>query len=90
MISPIPKWTWKRYAILWKKFKDKPFTYKKIEEVLKYDDKSAISVMLMELRKAGWLNMELSQEDARMRIYKLNPPEQVIEETEYDIKKHKG
>lgn len=32
--------------------------------------------------KAGWLEMKLSPEDARKRIYKLKSPEQTVKEME--------
>ena len=38
MVNAIPKWVWNRYALLWKKFKDKQFTYQEAEKVLKYDE----------------------------------------------------
>ena len=87
MVNATPKWVWNRYALLWKKFKDKQFTYEEAEKVLKFDDKSAISVTFMELRKSGWLSVVLSQEDARKRIYTLSNPTKIIEEVEYVIKK---
>lgn len=85
--NPVPKWVWKRYALLWKKFGEDTFTYPQAEKVLKFDKKSAISVMFMELRKAGWVNIELSQEDARTRTYKLTNPINVVEATVNDFKK---
>lgn len=90
MTKAIPKWVWNRYSLLWKKCKDKPFTYKEAEKVLKYDDKNSISVMFLELRKAGWLNVELSKEDTRKRVYMLTPPEKVIEAVIYDTQRDKG
>lgn len=87
MIKPLPKWIWRRYAALWQQFKEKPFTYKDAEGVLKFDDKNIISVMFSEMRKAGWLTVELSEEDARMRIYKLHEPDSVVEEMIYDTQK---
>lgn len=86
--SPVPKWVWKRYAIMWKKFKDKPFSYQDAEKVLKHDKKSAISITFMELRKAGWIDVELSQDDARMRVYTLTNPALVVEGTENDFEKN--
>lgn len=90
MIKAIPKWVWNRYALLWNRYKDKSFTYKEAEKVLKHDDKPTISVMVLELRKAGWLNVELSKEDTRMRIYTLAPPNSVVEAVTYDTKKNKS
>lgn len=87
LTNPVPKWVWKRYALLWKKFKERPFTYQEAEKVLKYDKKSAISVIVMELRKAGWVTIQLSQDDARMRVYSLKNPMLVVEAAENDSKK---
>ena len=90
MVKAIPKWVWNRYSLLWKKFKDKPFTYKEAEKVLKYDDKTAISVTFLELRRAGWLSVELSKEDTRKRLYKLTPPAIVVEAVSYDTQRNKS
>ena len=35
MVSAIPKWVWKRYALLWKKFGTTPFTFEKAQKELK-------------------------------------------------------
>ena len=37
MVNPIPKWVWKRYALLWKKFKDEPFTFEEARKELKQE-----------------------------------------------------
>ena len=47
----------------------------------KFKDKM-LSIVLSELRQAGWLEMKLSPEDARKRIYKLKSPEQAVKEME--------
>jgi len=79
MIKHLPEWIMKRYAKLWSKFKEKEFTKEQVEKVLPKD--KAIAVFLSELRKAGWLEMKMSQKDARKTIYKLiNPQEAIIEE----------
>jgi len=76
MVEALPKWIQKRYAILWKRFKDKEFTFEQAEKVLK--DKKGINVFFSDLRKAGWLEVSLNSKDTRMRIYKLVNPEQAI------------
>lgn len=76
MTKHLPVWIMKRYSRLWTKFKDKEFT-KEQSEALFTDDKS-ISVFLSELRKSGWLEMKMSQEDARKTIYKLKDPVKAI------------
>lgn len=79
MTKHLPVWIMKRYSRLWTKFKEKEFT-KDQAEILFADDKS-ISVTLSSLRKSGWLEMKMSQEDARKTIYKLkNPAKAILEE----------
>ena len=80
MTQPLPKWIQKRYAVLWKKFKYKEFTFDKVEKVLK--DKAGINVFLSDLRKAGWLEVSLNSDDTRKRIYKLKSPESGFKEME--------
>ena len=78
MAKAIPKWVMNRYSILWNEFKDKEFNH---EEALKTLNKDKmLSIVLSELRQAGWLEMKLSPEDARKRIYKLKSPEQAVKE----------
>jgi len=74
MTQPLPKWIQKRYAILWKKFKNKEFTFEQAVRVLK--DKAGINVFFSDLRKAGWLEVNLNQKDTRTRLYKLKSPEE--------------
>ncbi len=76
MTKHLPGWIMKRYSRLWTKFKEKEFT-KDQAETLFTDDKS-ISVTLSALRKSGWLEMKMSQEDARKTIYKLKDPTKAI------------
>lgn len=78
MTKPLPKWIQSRYASLWKKFKENEFTFEQAERVLK--GKSGINVFFSDLRKAGWLEVNLSQNDTRKRVYKLKNPEDAIEE----------
>lgn len=62
----------KRYAKLWLKFKEKDFTKSDAKKILNKD--SSLPVLLSELRKAGWLEMKMSEDDARKTIYKLKNP----------------
>lgn len=87
MVKPIPKWIWKRYALLWKKFKDNPFTFEQAQKELKYIDRNVISVMFNELKTAKWLTVSLNEKDSRKRIYTLINPMQIVENLENDIKK---
>ena len=88
MISPIPKWVWKRYALLWKKFGNKPFTFEQAQKELKYLNRNLISVMFNELKNAGWIKASLDAEDSRKRVYTLVNPIELLEGVEHDIKKH--
>ncbi len=88
MISPIPKWVWKRYALLWKKFKDKPFTFEQAQKELKYIDRNVISVMFNELKNAGWIAVSLGEGDSRKRVYNLPHPLKIVESVKHDIKKN--
>ena len=44
------------------------------------DDGRMVSVILSEMRKAGWLEVRLDPEDARKRLYKLKAPDEVVKE----------
>ena len=79
MVEPLPKWLMQRYSLLWVKFKDKEFNHEQATKTLP-DDERMVSVILSELRKAGWLEMRLDPEDARRRLYKLKSPEEVVKE----------
>lgn len=79
MMQHIPEWLMIRYSKLWTKFKEKEFTREQAEKILKND--GALAVVLSDLRKAGWLEINLDKEDARKTIYKLkNPAEAILEE----------
>lgn len=78
MVEPLPKWIMQRYSALWNKFSDKEFNYEEAFETLNKD--KMLSIVLSELRRTGWLEMKLSPEDARKRIYKLKSPEQAVKE----------
>lgn len=72
MAKHLPEWIIKRYAKLWFRFKEKEFTKEQAEKVLGTD--GAIAVFFSDLRKAGWIDMSMSQDDARKTIYKLKEP----------------
>lgn len=82
MVNPIPKWVWKRYALLWKKFEDKPFTFEQAQKELKHLDRNLISVLFNELKTAGWISVNLSEKDARKRVYTLANPLTIVERVE--------
>ncbi|TKJ17062.1 hypothetical protein CEE44_00825 [Candidatus Woesearchaeota archaeon B3_Woes] len=74
MTKPLPKWIQIRYAILWNKFKDKEFTFEQAKKALK--DDAGINVFFSDLRKAGWLEVNIDDKDSRKRLYKLKNPEE--------------
>lgn len=76
--EPLPKWMMRRYAQLWKLFKDKEFN---IEDAVKElrEDRGVMLVLLSNWRKKGWLEVKFNKEDARKRVYRLKSPEKVIE-----------
>lgn len=72
MVKHLPEWIIRRYAKLWFKFKEEEFTKEQAETILESD--RAIAVFLSDLRKAGWIEIKMSQDDARKTIYKLKEP----------------
>ena len=86
MIEPLPKWLMQRYSLLWVKFKDKEFNHEQATKTLP-DDERMVSVILSEMRKAGWLEMRLDPEDARRRLSKLKSPEEVVKEIAKGVEK---
>ena len=85
MTEPLPKWIQTRYAILWNKFGKKEFTFEQAEKALK-GNTNGIAVFLSDLKKAGWLTVNLSSEDSRIRLYKLKSPEEAITDMANRIK----
>jgi len=79
MVNALPKWVMVRYSKLWNEFKDKEFTFDKAVKVLK-DKEAVVSVFLSDLRKAGWIQVNLSQKDLRQRVYKLKSPAEAIKD----------
>lgn len=78
MSKPLPKWIMKKYSVLWVKFGNREFNHSAAFEELKED--SMTSIALSELRKKGWLEIELDPSDARRRLYKLKNPETAVRE----------
>ncbi|MFZ1320263.1 MAG: class I SAM-dependent DNA methyltransferase [Ignavibacteria bacterium] len=63
-----------RYIQIKKRFKTDPFTFDEIKELLskKYKDKDEkILVLLSELKKKGFISVELDEQDSRKRKYSL-------------------
>jgi len=78
MSKPLPKWIMKKYSVLWAKFRDKEFNHSTAFEELNED--SMTSIALSELRKNGWLDIQLDPLDARKRLYRLKSPEAAVRE----------
>lgn len=78
MVEHLPEWVMRRYSKLWLKFKDKDFIKSDAEKVLSND--SSLAVLLSDLKKAGWLEMKMSEKDGRKTIYKLKNPIDTITE----------
>ena len=76
--EPLPKWIMRRYAAMWKTFKNNEFTLDEACMAIK-EDKKVMLVLLSNLRRKGWLNVNFAEDDARKRIYKLENPEKVVE-----------
>ena len=74
MTQPLPKWIQTSYAVLWNKFGEKEFTFEQAEKALKGNEKG-INVFFSDLKKARWIEINLSKEDSRKRIYRLKSPE---------------
>ena len=78
----LPKWVMKRYLLLWSEFKDREFAFDDAERILskmaKPDSKKVVGLFLSELRKAGWVKVELNQADTRKRVYRLKPYELIF------------
>ena len=70
MTSPIPKWLQVNYVSLFIKFDNRKFT---LDEARKCLNCKSVSVILTELRQAGWLVAHLNQKDIRKYNYELVP-----------------
>lgn len=86
----LPRWIDNRYNLFWENFGKKPFRLEDAEKVLK-DNKieylEGINALMSELKKAGWLNVELDPNDSRKRRYKLKSKEEIIGEV-FEVKKN--
>ena len=76
MAKPLPKWIMKDYSRLWARFKGAQFDHAQASKALKGN----ASVMLMHMKKNGWLEASLDKQDSRKRKYTLKSPEQAVEE----------
>jgi len=91
MAKAIPKWVQDRVSRLWKKYEDKEaITFKMIKDVLKMDDDNTIRVFINELKKADWIEVQLSPESSRERVYILKEPNKIMMEIIPNDTKHKS
>lgn len=77
----LPKWVFKIYANLWKKFKDEEFGREAASRILE-EKENVVNMAFSRLRKSGWLNVRLDPKDNRKRIYKLKEPAEIVENIE--------
>ncbi len=63
----------KRYLFLNEKLDQQEFDFEKAKGLLRMfnDSDQTVSLVLSELKKAGWLEVKMNQDDTRKRIYKL-------------------
>jgi len=81
MAKPIPKWVQERVSRLWDRYDSGELTFEMIKNVLEPMDKqTTINVFLNELKKAGWMEVNPSKDDARKKIYKLKEPNIIMKE----------
>ena len=89
MIKPesnIPKWVESRYRVLWDKFKEEPFRVEEAEKVLeenRIENLQGINMLISELKKVGWLTIELDPKDSRKKNYRLKSKENIIKDIYY-------
>ncbi len=72
-----PNWTFKIYAQLWNKYKDKKFSNQEAQEIIQ---NSNLNQALSRLKNTGWLKITLNPKDSRKSLYELKKPEQAIQE----------
>jgi len=76
MIEPSPKCGMKIYSKLWTQLKE--FNHEDSSKTL--DDDRTVSIILSDLKKAGWLKVRLDPNHSRKRLYKLISPEEALKE----------
>jgi len=78
----LPKWLESRYKILWNAFGEEQFRMDDAINIFKknLDSDKEIPVFISELKKSGWIEVELDPKDSRKRIYNLISKESRIED----------
>ena len=79
MTRPLPKWEMEVYSILWNKYDSKDFSHNNACTLLK-QKKGVVSVLLSDMKKAGWIEVKLDPHDSRKRTYLLKSPSKAIKE----------
>ena len=59
--------------------KNTSFGFDKAQTILKEKDTRTLSVILTDLRRSGWLEVQLDSQDMRRRKYTLTTPESIVE-----------
>ena len=79
MTKPIPKWLQQRYSKLLNDLGKKEFKFEAARKILSKDQEKIVSIIISELKKAGWLNItKLDPNDSRKRFYVLKTPEEIF------------
>ena len=79
MANPLPKWLMKRYAVMWSEFGERHFAYEDAVKSLG-ENKSLVAVVLSNLNKLGWLDVNTDKSDSRKKMYTLKNIQIVLEE----------
>jgi len=90
LAKSLPNWLMSRYSALWKKYKNGKFRFEEAMQTLGESNPKTLSAVLSELKKHGWLKVELDPESSRRRLYQLKPPQVAIEEIALEYIKVKG
>ena len=73
LVKPLPKWVMKRYAVLWDNFGAEAFSFDHANSALNID-REILSLVFSEMKKAGWISVDIDPQDSRKRIYRLIEP----------------
>lgn len=79
MTTPLPKWLTINYATLWNSFSEHEFAFKDAVNCLN-ENEGRVRLIMSKLKAHGWLKTKKSLKDARVSIYHMKPPEDIIKE----------
>lgn len=77
MVKPLPKWVMRRYSVLWSRFGINEFTFEQAHKALNID-KPILSLLLSEMKRAGWIKVSIDPRDSRKRLYELVELEKIL------------